>query len=116
MQRIKRELDSFGGNYIDIDVNCYNFNELMETYDISEINYLSIDVEGAEYNILNSIDFNRIHISVIGVENNYKNHRIPKLLMSKGFYFHSVVGDDDFYVNKKVIKQDSPLDDCSALS
>jgi FkbM family methyltransferase len=77
LERIKRDLDATGEEYKDIEVNCYNFNELLESNAISQIDYLNIDVEGAEYKILNSIDFDRIHISVIGVENNYKDYKIP---------------------------------------
>lgn len=103
LDRIKREIASEGGDYKDIEVNCYNFNELLDNQGISHIDYLNIDVEGGEYKILNSIDFDRVKISVIGVENNYKNPNIPKLLMKKGFVFHSVIGDDDFYLNRLTV-------------
>ena len=103
LDRIKREIASEGGDYKDIEVNCYNFNELLDNQGISHIDYLNIDVEGGEYKILNSIDFDRVKISVIGVENNYKNPNIPKLLMKKGFVFHSIIGDDDFYLNRLTV-------------
>lgn len=102
LERIKRDMVSVGGDFKDIEVNCYNFNELLNNQGISHIDYLNIDVEGGEYKILNSIDFDRVKISVIGVENNYKNPMIPKLLMNKGFIFHSIVGDDDFYLNRLI--------------
>lgn len=100
IERINRELDSHGGEYKDIEISCYNFNELLEDNGIFQVDYLSIDVEGAEYSILNSIDFDRIHISVISVENNYSDSGFPRLLIRKGFEFHSIVGDD-FYRNRK---------------
>lgn len=101
IERIERELDSHGGEYKDIEVNCYNFNELLESNGIFQVDYLSIDVEGVEYKILDSIDFDRIQISIIGIENNYSDYRIPKLLTRKGFEFHSIAGDE-FYRNKKI--------------
>ena len=100
IERINRELDSYGGEYTDIEVKCYNFNELLEGNGIFQVDHLSIDVEGEEYKILNSIDFNHIHISVIGVENCYLDLRIPHLLIRRGFAFHSIVGDE-FYQNRK---------------
>ena len=100
LERIENELDSHGGDFNDIEVNCYNFNELLESNGISQVDYLNIDVEGVEYKILNSIDFDRIQVSIIGVENNYLDTTIPKLLMGKGFEFHSIVGDE-FYRNKR---------------
>jgi hypothetical protein len=103
LKRIERDLESHGGEYKDIEVNCYNFNELLESYDISQVDFLTIDVEGVEYKILSSIDFDRVHISIICVENAYLDCRIPKLLISKGFEFHSIVGDE-FYRNCKIPK------------
>lgn len=100
LNRIKNELDVHGGEYTDIEVDCFNFNELLEKNNISYIDYLSIDVEGVEYKLLNSIDFDRIHISVIGIENNYIDSRIPQFLIRKGFKFHSRVGVDEFYQNR----------------
>lgn len=102
IKRIETEIESKGGEFKDIEVYCYNLVDLLKNHGFSQVDYLSIDVEGAEYNILRSIDFNRIHISVIGVENAYRDWRIPQLLVSKGFVFHSIVGDE-FYQNRKII-------------
>ncbi len=103
LERIKKDLESFGGEYEDVEVNCYNLNELLEDKSIFHIDYLNIDVEGGEYKIISSIDFDRFQISAIGVENNYKDPMIPTLLMRKGFNFHSIVGDDDFYLNRLIV-------------
>ena len=101
-KRIESELNSFGGRFEEIEVNCYNFDELLGINGIFKVDFLSIDVEGVEYKILDSIDFNRFQIAVIGVENNYLDYRIPQLLIRKGFELHSVVGDE-FYLNRKII-------------
>lgn len=99
LKRIKKELAIHGGEYKDIEVDCYNLNDLLKHHKINQIDYLSIDVEGVELKILNEIDFNCIKVLVIGVENNYSDYRIPSLLIRKGFEFHSLVGDE-FYVNR----------------
>ena len=93
-----KRIESECGECEDILVDSYNINELLKKYNITHIDYLTIDVEGAETTILNSLDFDQIHVSVIGVENNYNNDNIPTLLTGKGFSFHSTVGDD-FYIN-----------------
>jgi len=99
MERITRDIGIYGGNYIDIEVECYNLNELLEDHGIRRVDYLSIDVEGLEYRILEGLDLSRVHVSVIGVENNFRNFRTPKLMEQKGFAFHSIVGDE-FYLNR----------------
>ena len=100
MERINTEIGVHGGNYTDIEVECYNLNELLEDYGIHHVDYLSIDVEGLEYKILEGLDFSRVHVSVIGVENNFRDWRTPALLEKKGFAFHSIVGDE-FYRNRR---------------
>lgn len=100
LKRIDDEIQSHGGGYEDIEVECYNLNDLLENNGINQVDYLSIDIEGAELNILNSIDFNRINIAVIGVENNYKDYRMPRFFAKNDFKFHSIVGDE-FYINKR---------------
>ena len=54
-----------------IDIQCLTFSELLEKYSISEIDKLQIDVEGAEYEILNSIDYKKININKILFESKH---------------------------------------------
>ena len=51
------------------------------------MNYLSIDVEGAEFAVIKSIDFDSVFIDVIGFENNYNDTSIPivEYLSAKGY-------------------------------
>ena len=102
--RIAREMATHGGQLREIDVRCYALGELLEEHGIDHVDYLDIDVEGAELSILETFDFDRFHISVIAVENNYRDHCIPAFLTRKGFEFHSVVGDE-FYVNRRLAPQ-----------
>ena len=49
----------------EIKVNCISFESLKKKYAIKSIDKLMIDVEGAEFKILNSINFNDIKIKEI---------------------------------------------------
>ena len=49
----------------EIKVNCISFESLKKKYDIQSIEKLMIDVEGAEFKILNSINFNDVKIKEI---------------------------------------------------
>jgi FkbM family methyltransferase len=99
VDRINNEILEYGGEFRDIEVECFNINELMTKYALDEIDYLNLDVEGAEYQILKSIDFSKTQIHVIGVENNYKDEEILRLLFKRGFIRDSILGDE-FYLNK----------------
>jgi FkbM family methyltransferase len=97
LQRIEREIGAHGGSMEEIEMACYRLNSLLEEHGLLDVDYLNIDVEGAEYGILRSIDFSAVNIKVCGIENNYRDYRIPKLMKANGFDFVAVVGDE-FYV------------------
>lgn len=96
LERIQREVALDGGTWRDIEVEAFGFHDLMDRHGIRRIDYLSLDVEGGEYQILKSIDFQRTPVAVLSVENNYQDVRIPLLLRRKGFRWDSMVGDE-FY-------------------
>jgi FkbM family methyltransferase len=56
-------------HYKEIEVPCYTFDQIV---DQTDINYLQIDVEGAELVVLNSIDWSLYNISYICIEDNLK--------------------------------------------
>jgi len=74
-------------------VPCFKLNSILEQNFESqiEIDYLSLDVEGHEYTILESLDFNKWKIKYLTVEHNlYINgpqnkNKIFELLISKGY-------------------------------
>ena len=66
------------------------------------IDFISIDIEGNEKDVINSIDFNKYEIKVILLENN-----IPQKLnyinffKKRNFSYFDRVGMDEIYFNKK---------------
>ena len=66
------------------------------------IDYLSIDTEGSEFEILNAFDFNEFNIGIITVEHNYTPQRdlIFNLLTGHGYKrkYESISQWDDWYV------------------
>jgi FkbM family methyltransferase len=70
-----------------IEVDTQKIENICDDYNIKIINYLSIDVEGAEFEVIKSINFEKVFIDVIGFENNYDDSSIPiiKYLESKNY-------------------------------
>lgn len=72
----------------------------------SEIDFLSLDLEGHELPVLKSIDFTSISMQIIAVEHNHGKDRalIYDHLLSRGFIrvFEDVSGHDDFYVHESI--------------
>lgn len=106
-QRIKELVKKTGGYTKIIDVQCYPLMSLLDKHNITHIDFLSIDTEGGEFDILQSIDFEKIYIDVITVENNYKDTRLRELLTKKGFVFQTKLVCDEIYRNSLSIMKSS---------
>lgn len=85
------------------EVETISLQNLLETNSAPyEIDYLSIDTEGSEFEILNSFDFSKFNIKIITCEHNYTENRekIYDLLSGKGYrrVMTEVSLFDDWYV------------------
>ena len=100
--RLKNELQQYGGNLQNIVVKTKRIETICDENNIKHINYLSIDVEGAEFEVIKSINFNKVFIDVIGFENNFYDTSIPiiKYLEDKNY---KVIKNytDIFMINKE---------------
>ncbi len=82
-----------------ISVPCYLPKTVFDMYGIKHIDFLSLDTEGGEFDILKSIDFSSVYISVLQVEDRWPDGSIKEFLMNKGFAFVARIGNDDIYKN-----------------
>jgi len=78
---------------------------------ISHIDFLSIDVEGGELLVLQSIDWDAVEVFVICVEldgtNVEKDDACRAILREQGFVFQTYVGNNDMWVNVGYSKKES---------
>lgn len=58
----------WGNDLVEIKTESMSFNNLCKKHGISHIDYLQIDTEGYDYEIIKSIDFNDITIDIIEFE------------------------------------------------
>ena len=84
-------------------VTTISLNDLLKKYNApKEIDYLSVDTEGSEYEILSHFDFNSYNIKVITVEHNYTETRakVHKLLTQHGYVrkYQGFSKWDDWYL------------------
>jgi FkbM family methyltransferase len=100
LKRIQREVGSSGSDTRELNVRCYTFDELMQENELSAIDYLSIDTEGGELDLLKTINFERFSIEVVSVENNFADSRFEATMNKNGYELIAVIGDDDIYLRK----------------
>jgi FkbM family methyltransferase len=88
-------------NKTQITVKTITMNDLLEKYNAPEfIDYLSLDTEGTEYEILKGINFDKYKFGLIDVEHNYiepRRTQIKNLLLNNGYIFIKENKWDDSY-------------------
>jgi len=84
-------------------VETLSLNDLLAAHSApSHIDYLSIDTEGSEFEILDAFDFDRHQFGYLSVEHHFQSQREPihALLTAQGYtrICEEVSGIDDWYV------------------
>jgi FkbM family methyltransferase len=72
------------------------------------IDYMNIDVEGAEYDVLRGLSLDRYQFGSLTIEHNFeagKRDQIQKLMESKGYVRVRSWEVDDWYVHRDLAKQ-----------
>jgi len=101
--RIENELRIHGGTAEEIEVQCFRLNDLLRQHGLFHVDYLSIDTEGNELDILRSIDFDMFRIDIIDVENNYHDPSFHAFMLSKGYILmhkHHFSSDEIYKLNR----------------
>ncbi len=101
LNRVQKELEAYGGSAEVITVKCYDLTNLLLSHGLTHIDYLSVDTEGGELEILKSIDFQSITIDVIDVENNLGTNRFQEFLEPLGYTKVTKLGVDEIYARKQ---------------
>ena len=71
----------------------------------TDIDYLSIDIEGGEMSLIESINFDIVNIKVISVENNVpKEQNFKNFFEGKNFNYFDRIGQDEIFYNNKYFK------------
>lgn len=95
---IHNELSLHGGFYVIFNIQTYKINDLLAQNNLFSIDFLSLDTEGGELEILKSIDFEKFNIHVITVENNYNDANFFHFLKRKGYQKVACLGKDEIYL------------------
>lgn len=88
-----------------IQVPTVTLKEVFQENDISIVDYISIDTEGSEFQVLQGIDWNNVHINIINFEHNFDKNMfqaIKKFLLLRNFVFDCFIAHDAFFRNKTI--------------
>jgi FkbM family methyltransferase len=82
----------------EVTVPTRRLDALLEERGVTHVDFCSIDVEGSELEVLESIDFGAVSFDVVAIEDVYGNERIRARMQAHDFMLHATVGQDLIYV------------------
>jgi FkbM family methyltransferase len=95
--RILGELSSYGGDKELIKIDAKKFETVIKN---KKIDFLSIDTEGSELEILSRVDFSSYDIKVICIENNFHEKKFIDFFNERGYELLCNVNIDYFFIKK----------------
>lgn len=95
-------------NTMSVTLPTLSLNDLLQKYKAPEyIDFMSVDTEGSELDILHAFDFEKYYVRQICIEHNFHpiRERIYQFMTSKGYRreFTEFSRWDDFYIKKDAI-------------
>lgn len=102
-----RDIDNHSRKGYSYEVETISLQDLLRKYDAPKIiDYLSIDTEGSELDILKNFDFEKYKFKVITVEHNFTKNRqkIKHLLSLHGYkqVLEDISSWDDWYIQEGI--------------
>lgn len=92
-------MEKSGGSSKIIKVKTVPLQSILDTHNVTHIDLLSIDTEGAELAVLQSIDFKKVMIECIIVENNFQEKNVEDFLTLKGYKLVEKLKWDDIFLH-----------------
>jgi hypothetical protein len=84
-----------------LTVPCRRIDSVLAERGVRIVDYLSVDVEGAEWQVLEGVDFARIRVNVVGVESSPSFPEVYRLLTAAGFEYQGLLFFDEIFVHRE---------------
>lgn len=108
MLKEQRRSKVYQSGFIYKDGNS-NINDILLETNATHIDYLSVDIDGDEYEVIKTIDFNKFTFSIIDVEHDiYRHNKLDKRnnisnhLSFNGYHYFYSVGVDDIFISTAI--------------
>jgi FkbM family methyltransferase len=102
LNRIDQIIKQHGGEKRYIEVDVITIDSLKRDMP-NEVDFCSIDTEGNELSILETIDFSKLNIKCFTIENNYHDSAIDKLMRENNYTPIIELGCDYIYVKESEV-------------
>lgn len=96
--RLERERAEFGGDSQIIKVPMRRLDTVLRNAGMDRVDLLSIDVEGGEGGVLDSIDLRTFHVAAVIIENYFHKWSIARRFRQQGYQLMLRLGFDELYM------------------
>ena len=83
-----------------VNIKCASLLSIMSALNIYHIDYFSLDVEGAEMFILESIDWDRLTIDLFTIETHVNRDTILTFMTTHGYKWIAKLYEDDMFMKE----------------
>jgi len=80
-------------------VTCEPLRDILAEEQVQYVDLFSLDVEGAEYDILNSIDFKKFSFGAAAIETNMQTEKFKAVLEPLGYRYIETFERSDWYIH-----------------
>jgi FkbM family methyltransferase len=105
--KINQQNSLEGNNENKIKIEAYKLNTLLEKFKINKIDFLNIDAEGHDFNVISNFDFIKYKPKLISIEHNsydfveFLKSDIHNLLVKNKYFLTSKYGVTSLYIDSK---------------
>ena len=89
-------------------LQCFPLQAVLAALEFPHIDYFSLDIEGAEFVVLDSLDWSKFNMTMLSIEINHAGDIFPgdrkdirDLMEKNGFKWMGLSAIDDFYYKKE---------------
>ncbi|MCA9331804.1 FkbM family methyltransferase [Candidatus Saccharibacteria bacterium] len=100
-EETKKENEKLGLPHIDYDVKVDSLKNIFTRYKLTEIDFLKIDVEGFENEVLHSNDWKIFRPKVICIEANHRDEDWSKFIISQKYTCIIFDGLNEYYIDNE---------------
>lgn len=105
LDTVKKEVKKRNGVLRTTTVQSYPLAEIFRKHNITHVDYCSIDTEGSELEILQTIDFSKVSITCFTIEDLYGNKQLRAFMKSKDYVLKETLDKDLVYIHKNFIEK-----------
>ena len=93
-----------------IKIKAYKLETLLNNLNVTNVDYLNIDVEGNDFKVISNFNFSKFRPKLISIEQNIYNSEellkldCHKLLTKNNYFLTSKIGVTCIYIDKKYEK------------